>query len=84
MTQLTPASLALFKSLADDAPNWSGTPPCWVSAADRGNLTDLKKKGLLETMVDERGDAFAFFSRAGVALAAELGFDLSWVPLADG
>ncbi len=71
---LTTASLALFKSLVEDAPNWSGTPAAWVSAAERGNLTDLKVKGLLTTFVDN-GDPFAEFTDAGKAFAAELGYD---------
>ncbi len=81
-TQITDTSLELFKSLADDAANWSGTPPCWVSAQERGNLTQLKRAGLLVTFVDE-GDPFAYFTKAGIALAAEHGFDLSWAPTAD-
>lgn len=75
---LTPASLELFKSLADDAANWSGTPPAWVTKEERGNLTQLKRAGLLTTFVDE-GDPFAEFTAAGVALAAEHGIDLAWV-----
>lgn len=76
--QLTPASLALFVSLVEDAPNWSGQPAAWVSASDRGNLTDLKVKGLITTFVD-RGDPFAVFTDKGKALAAELGYDTEWL-----
>lgn len=79
---LTPASLELFKALAEDAPNWSGTPPCWVTKEERGNLTQLKRAKLLATFVDE-GDSFAFFTQAGVALAAAHGIDLSWAPTVD-
>ncbi len=75
---ITDASLALFLSLADDAANWSGTPPAWVSKEERGNLTQLKRAGLLTTFVDE-GDPFATFTPTGVTLAAEHGFDLSWI-----
>lgn len=78
MTKLTEASLALFKALADDAANWSGTPPAWVSKEERGNLTQLKRAGLLTTFVDE-GDPFAQFTDAGIAFAAEQGIDLSWI-----
>lgn len=77
-SQLTPASLALFRSLVEDAPNWSGTPAAWVSAEERGNLTDLKKHGLLTTFVDA-GDPFAQFTEKGKALAASLGYDPSWL-----
>lgn len=74
-TDLTPASLALFLDLARDADNWSGTPLIDVTDAERGNLTDLKVKGLLTTFED-RGDAFAVFTDAGNALAAEHGIEL--------
>lgn len=72
-TDITPKSLELFLALAEDAPNWSGTPMADVTAAERGNLTQLKRAGLLTTYVDE-GVPFAVFTAAGVALAAEHGF----------
>jgi hypothetical protein len=71
-TEITEKSLELFLALADDAGNWSGTPAAWVSAEERGNLTQLKRAGLLTTFVDE-GDPFAVFTEAGVALAAAHG-----------
>ena len=71
---LTSASLELFKSLVEDAPNWSGSPLITVSHAERGNLTHLKKLGLLETF-DDRGDMFAVFTDAGKQFATELGYD---------
>lgn len=77
MKDLTQDSLALFLSLVEDAPNWSGTPLVSVSPKERGNLTHLKMAGLLTTFED-RGDAFAVFTEAGIALAAEHGHDLSW------
>jgi hypothetical protein len=79
---LTPASLDLFLAYADDAGNWSGHP--WVDgnvspgAAGRGNLTDLKRKGLITTGTDA-GDPYVIFTDAGKALAAEHGIDLSWI-----
>lgn len=79
---LTAASLDLFLAYAEDAGNWAGNP--WVDgnvtlgADGRGNLTDLKRKGLLETGSDGR-DAYIVFTAAGVALAAEHNIDLSWV-----
>ena len=71
---LTPASKELFESLVEDAGNWSGTPLVTVSPAERGNLTHLKKLGLLDTFVDE-GCSFAYFTEAGKALADELNLD---------
>jgi hypothetical protein len=81
-TNLTSASLDLFLAYAEDAGNWSGNP--WVDgnvsldAAGRGNLTDLKRKGLLQTFTDD-GDAYIVFTDAGKTLAAEHGIDLSWI-----
>jgi len=78
MNSLTPDSLELFLGLAEDAPNWSGSPLVTVSPSQRGNLTHLKKLGLLETFVDE-GCTFAVFTDAGRALAAEHGFDPAYL-----
>ena len=75
---ITPASLELFLGLAEDAPNWSGTPMADVTAQERGNLTQLKRVGLLTTYVDE-GTPFAVFTDAGKQLASEHGIDLSWI-----
>lgn len=72
--ELTPDSLDLFLGLAEDAPNWSGSPLVTVTAAGKGNLTHLKKLGLIETFEDE-GCSFAIFTEAGIALAIEHGFD---------
>lgn len=72
MIELTPGSRDLFVGLVEDAPNWSGSPLVTVSPAERGNLTHLKRLGLIETFVDE-GCAFAVFTDAGKALAAEMG-----------
>ena len=71
---LTPGSLELFTTLVEDAPNWSGSPLVTVSPAERGNLTHLKKLGLLDTFVDE-GCSFVVFTDAGKALATELKLD---------
>jgi hypothetical protein len=75
----TPASLELFLSLANDAANWSGIPLLGGNVATdkqlRGNLTDLKKKGLLTTFKDE-GEIWVHFTEAGKALAAEHGISL--------
>lgn len=75
---LTPASLELFLGFAEDAANWSGYPLVTVTPEQKGNLTHLKKLGLLDTFVDE-DCSFVVFSESGKALAAEHGFDLSWV-----
>lgn len=73
---LTPDSLALFDALAADAGDWSGTPLIECSPAERGNLSDLKRKGLLTTF-EHDGDLFAHFDPAGVALGDARGHRLS-------
>lgn len=78
---LTPDSLRVFTDFANDAGNWNGSPliagNIVLSAADCGNLTDLKKKGLLIT--EGNGEnAWIVFTKAGVDLMGELGID--WYP----
>lgn len=73
---LTVASWELFVDLANDAGNWSGQPMLngnvRTDKALAGNITDLKKKGLITTEVDE-GQTWVQFTDAGVALAATFG-----------
>lgn len=77
-TQLTDASLKLFIALAEDAPNWGGMPPIngnvSVSKQERGNVSDLIKKGLILTDWDPESRLhFVSFTDAGAKLAAEHG-----------
>lgn len=53
MKTLTPASLNLLLDLISDSGNWSNTPMLDLSPAEKGNLTDLKKHGLVRTFRDE-------------------------------
>lgn len=69
---ITETSLELFLSYARDAGNWSGTPLVGGSAAERGNLTQLKKAGLLTTFPYD-GESFIEFTDAGKTLAAKHG-----------
>jgi hypothetical protein len=71
-TELTAESKALFLELANDAGDWEGSPMVDVTPATRGNLTDLKKKGLITTFVDE-GIAWVTFTESGITLAEQLG-----------
>ena len=77
---ITQASQALFSAYANDAANWGGTPLVGGNVgrtkADCGNLTDLKKLGLLTTF-DHDGYMWVQFTAEGVAYAAELGIDLT-------
>ena len=75
-TTLTGASKNLFVLLAEDAGNWSGTPMLDISTAERGNLTQLKKAGLLTTFRSDGLD-FVDFTDAGLAFASTLGIEIS-------
>lgn len=74
-------SLALFKDLIDDAPNWSGQPlfggNVGGSQESKGHLTDLKKKGLVETWVDDedRSLSWVCFTAKGRRFAATIGYE---------
>lgn len=72
---ITDQSKAVFASYAEDAGNWNGYPLISGDKAERGNLTQLKRAGLITTWVDE-GCAFMSFTDAGVAYAAELGIQI--------
>ncbi len=73
--ELTSASFKLFIRLAQDAPNWMGQPIIDITAAQRGNLSDLKKKKLITTFRDEGCD-WAIFTPEGIALAAHHGIKI--------
>jgi hypothetical protein len=70
--ELTIASITLFFLYRADAPNWGGTPPVGSVggniSAQRGNLTQLKKFGLVETFVHD-GETFVRFTAKGEAFA---------------
>ena len=80
--KLTKTSKALFTAYAQDAGNWNGTPLVGGNvagtAALRGNLTQLKKAGLIETVKDETG-TWLYFTSLGIKCADALGIDLSWI-----
>lgn len=80
---LTTRSLEIFKACLDEAVHWNGSP--WVCMIhnlefkrDRGNLTDLVKKGLI-VIQDNEGkgnpkDKTVEFTRLGRVYALELGY----------
>jgi len=78
MTSITEASLDLFLDYAADAPNWGGTPCVGGNVGgtkeERGNLTQLKKAGLIVTFVSD-GSTFVEFTEAGRKLAAQHGIE---------
>lgn len=76
---LQPASLKLFLDLAKDAGNWGGTPlvdgNVRVGKFLRGNLTDLKRKGLLTTWKSD-GESWVDFTLKGKLFALDYDVDL--------
>jgi hypothetical protein len=69
LDNLSPASASLLYDLIKDAPNWNGQPLIDITKEQRGNLSDLKRRGILNTFTDE-GCQFAIFTATGIAIAA--------------
>jgi hypothetical protein len=71
---MTDETAKLFRSIVEDLPNWTGTTPCFnhLNAARRGNLTDLKKLGLVTTFRND-GDDWIELTAAGEQHAHALG-----------
>lgn len=76
---ITQKSTELFLAYARDAANWSGNPliggNVGGSKEERGNLTQLKRAGLIQTFRSDGLD-WIEFTTAGVELAASHG--ISW------
>jgi hypothetical protein len=72
---ITEQSKMLFLAYAADAINWNGEPLVGGSKEERGNLTQLKVAGLVETFRDE-GQTWLSFTAAGKALARENGIEV--------
>lgn len=73
---LTPESHALFMELAEDASYWSSMVPTGgnvgMTKQQRGNLTQLKRAGLLITQREDDA-TWVLFTEKGVAYAKEHG-----------
>lgn len=76
---ITAETLRQFLAYAADAANWSGVPlvdgNVGFGTAGRGNLTQMKKAGLLLTTVEE-GSTWIHFQDRGIALAKQNGIDI--------
>lgn len=76
---ITQTSLQVFLAYANDAGNWSGTPciggNVGGSKEERGNLTQLKRAGLIRTFRSDGCD-WIEFTAAGYDLAKENGINL--------
>jgi len=75
--KITEKSKELFRKYAADAGNWNGQPLVGGNVADtkydRGNLTQLKRAGLITTDTDE-GNIWLSFTPTGVRYARTLGY----------
>jgi len=65
MNNITESSKRLLQKLAEDAPNWGGEPLLDITKEARGNLTQLKRAGFLETFSDDEGCQWVLFSDEG-------------------
>ena len=80
MKDITEGGREVFEAYAKDAPNWSGSPLIGGNVGgtkeERGNLTQLKRAGLITTQ--DNGDGFIFlsFTEAGVKYALGLGIEM--------
>lgn len=76
---ITKQSLSVFLAYAKDAGNWGGTPLVGGNVGgtteERGNLTQLKRAGLITTFKSD-GEVWVQFTEAGVAFAAEHGVEV--------
>jgi len=76
---ITEKSRNLFIEYAKDAGNWNGTPLVGGNVADtkedRGNLTQLKRAGLITTFKSE-GWIWVSFTPAGKEYAKQLGIEI--------
>jgi hypothetical protein len=68
-------SLEVFRAYAEDAINWDGVPLLSGNAAERGNVTHLKRAGFIDTFTDE-GCTWIYFTDRGRDLAEAMGIDL--------
>jgi hypothetical protein len=76
---ITPESMRVFLEYAFDAGNWSGQPlvggNVGGSKEERGNLTQLKRAGLITTFSDD--GLWISFTQSGLDVAKSVGIDLS-------
>lgn len=78
---ITEKSKTLFIAYFKDAGNWGGTPLVGGNVGgtkeDRGNLTQLKKEGLIYTKIDgDRSDLqWLYFTELGLQYAESIGLE---------
>lgn len=70
----TTATEDLFRDFAYWANEFGGNPWVEITKEQRGNLSDLKRRGLLTTAEYEPGESYVIFTPEGKKLAEELGY----------
>jgi len=79
---LTPASLELFRAVANEKANFGDDPYLEdmppMSHADNGNMTDLKKRGLIEVYETSYGKHIIKITAEGTKLALSIGVDIDF------
>jgi hypothetical protein len=88
--EITERSMEVFLEYAKDAGNWGGNPlvggNVFTGEAEaretRGNLTQLKRAGLITTETEPRTSTgpittWIYFTEAGKVLAAEYGIEIN-------
>jgi hypothetical protein len=71
---LSDESMKMFKELCEEARIWD-TNPFWtpeLTKHQRGNMSDLSKKGLIQTEKSEDG-LLTYFTDAGIEFAKNIG-----------
>jgi len=74
---VTAASLNLLLALVADSGNWSNNPMVNVSDSEKGNLTHLKKAGLVSTFRDEGTDWINFCFETAIVTDGARTFSLT-------
>jgi septal ring-binding cell division protein DamX len=79
MAKISKRSAEVFRLYAEDAANWSGMPLVGGNVSgskeDRGNITQLKRAGLIKTQEDD-GNMFILFTAAGKAFAQTMNIEI--------
>lgn len=75
---ITLQSNEVFRRYAEEANDWAGSPMVDGNVEERGNLTQLKKAGLITTFMSD-GIKWLCFTSTGKMYAEELGIStVNW------
>lgn len=78
--QMSKDCLDFFKEYAQDAGNWGGSPLVGgnipTTPQDKGYITDLKKKGYINTWQETKALIWMEFTEKGKELAAIFGIEI--------